>query len=168
VATPNPEAGNAGAPQCRLTPQGRPLRPLEALTCGARLQLSWRLALRALQHHGFKPATVFDVGVASAPGAFTAPSPTLLYLFEPTRESQPYMARLARRLRCELHPVALGDHDGEALLEIRADIQGSTLLEEVGPRDFLRFGRVPMRRFDRLFAEFDRPALCKIDVQGPS
>src|SRR5207248_1490760 len=44
--------------------------------------------------------------------------------------------------------------------------QGSTLLEEVGPRDFLRFDRVPMRRFDELFKSFERPALCKIDVQG--
>ena len=51
-------------------------------------------------------------------------------------------------------------------MEIRADIQGSTLLEEVGPRDFLRFDYVPMRRFDRLFTSFARPALCKIDVQG--
>jgi hypothetical protein len=76
------------------------------------------------------------------------------------------MRRLARRLRCEVHALALGDHDGEAMLEIRADIQGSTLLEEFGPRDVLRFDRVPLRRFDGLFASFARPALCKIDVQG--
>ena len=47
-----------------------------------------------------------------------------------------------------------------------ADIQGSTLLEEIGQRDFVRFERVPMRRFDKLFTSFARPALCKIDVQG--
>jgi hypothetical protein len=30
----------------------------------------------------------------------------------------------------------------------------------------LRFDRVPLRRFDKLFGAFERPALCKIDVQG--
>ena len=30
----------------------------------------------------------------------------------------------------------------------------------------LRRDRVPMRRFDSLIKEIDRPALCKIDVQG--
>jgi len=145
------------------------LRPLEPYLPARDSSLSWRLALRALQHHGFKPATVFDVGVGFGTwGLYRAFPDAFYHLIEPTRESQPYMARLARRLRCELHPVALGDHDGEARLEIRADIQGSTLLEEVGPRDFLRFDRVPMRRFDRLFTRFDRPALCKIDVQAPS
>ena len=88
------------------------------------------------------------------------------HLVGPTPESLRYMEKLRRRLRCDVHPVALGDHDGEAKLEIRADIQGSTLLEEVGPRDYLRFERVPMRRFDALFSGFARPALCKIDVQG--
>ncbi len=62
--------------------------------------------------------------------------------------------------------MALGDHGGEAKMEIRADIQGSTLLEEVGEREFLRFDHVPLRRFDELFTTFERPALCKIDVQG--
>ena len=62
------------------------------------------------------------------------------------------MQRLSRRLHCELHTVALGDHDGEAALEVRADIRESTLLEEVGPRRVRRIDRVPLRRFDALFA----------------
>jgi hypothetical protein len=60
----------------------------------------------------------------------------------------------------------VGDCEGEARLEIRSDIQGSTLLEEVGPREVLRFDHVPIRRFDSLIGEIARPALCKIDVQG--
>jgi len=44
-----------------------------------------------------------------------------------TWSSRPRIAALhgaaRRRLRCELHPVALGDHDGERALRIRADIQ---------------------------------------------
>ena len=62
--------------------------------------------------------------------------------------------------------MALGDHEGTATLEIRADIQESTLLEEVGPRQVRRVDCVPMRRFDTLFDAIARPALCKIDVQG--
>jgi len=143
------------------------LRPLEPYLPARESSLSWRLAVQALKHHGFQPATVFDVGVGFGTwGLYRAFPDAFYHLVEPTREARPYMARLARRLRCELHPVALGDHDGEAKLEIRADIQGSTLLEEVGERDFLRFDHVPLRRFDKLFTTFERPALCKIDVQG--
>jgi FkbM family methyltransferase len=143
------------------------LRPLEPYLPARESSLSWRLAVRALKHHGFNPATVFDVGVGFGTwGLYRAFPDAFYHLIEPTRESRPYMTRLSRRLRCELHPVALGDRDGEAKMEIRADIQGSTLLEEVGPRDFLRFDHVPMRRFDKLFTSFARPALCKIDVQG--
>ena len=49
---------------------------------------------------------------------------------------------------------------------MRADIQGSTLLEEVGEREYLRFETVRINRFDTLFPSIDRPALAKIDVQG--
>jgi FkbM family methyltransferase len=77
------------------------------------------------------------------------------------------MRRLSRRLRCEVHAVALGDRDGETALEVRDDIQESTLLEEIGPRRVRRIDRVPLRRFDALFGgSIARPALCKIDVQG--
>ena len=110
---------------------------------------------------------MFDIGVGYGTYGLYQLFPDAFYhLVEPTRESLPYMKKLARRLRCDIHPLALGDREGEAVLEIRSDIQGSTLLEEVGTRDFLRFDRVPMRRFDSLFSDFERPALCKIDVQG--
>jgi FkbM family methyltransferase len=143
------------------------LRPLEPYLPARDSSLSWRLAVRALQHHGFKPATVFDVGVGFGTwGLYRAFPDAFYHLVDPTPESLPYMKKLVGRLRGDVHALALGDHDGEAKLEIRADIQGSTLLEEVGQRDFLRFERVPMRRFDRLFESFARPALCKIDVQG--
>lgn len=129
---------------------------------------SWARTMGVLKHHGFSPTTVFDIGVGygtfplyrAFPGAF-------YHLIDPARESLAYMHRLSRRLRCEVHAVALGDHDGEATLEVRADIQESTLLEEVGPRRVRRVDRVPLRRFDALFGgPIPRPALCKIDVQG--
>ncbi len=143
------------------------LRPFEPYLPLPSPRLSWRQSLAVLQQHGFQPETVFDIGVGFGtyglyhlfPGAF-------YHLIEPTPESLPYMQKLARRLRCQIHPLALGNRDGEAMLEIRSDIQGSTLLEEVGQRDFLRVDRVPLRRFDSLFSKVTRPALSKIDVQG--
>jgi hypothetical protein len=76
------------------------------------------------------------------------------------------MRVLARRLNCDIHAVALGNHDGEAMIEIRPDIQGATLLEDVTPHQIVRRDRVPLRRFDSLFGEIPRPALAKIDVQS--
>ena len=143
------------------------LRPFQSWLPASSARLSWRRSLRVLHHYGIQPATVFDIGVGFGTWELYRTFPKAFYhLIEPTRESRPYMEKLARRLRCDIHPVALGDCEGEARLEIRSDIQGSTLLEEVGPRDVLRFDRVPMRRFDLLIKEIARPALCKIDVQG--
>lgn len=143
------------------------LRPFEPYLPLPTPRLSWRQSLRVLKQQGFRPETVFDIGVGFGTYGLYHLFPDASYhLVEPAPESLPYMHRLARRLRCEIHPLALGDHDGEAMLEIRSDIQGSTLLEEVGPRRFLRIDRVPLRRFDSLFGEVRRPALCKIDVQG--
>jgi len=143
------------------------LRPFEPWIPLRTPRLSWQRSLGALKNQGFAPVTVFDVGVGFGtfglyqlfPGAF-------YHLIEPTPESQPHLQRIARSLSCQIHPLALGDRDGEARLEVRSDIQGSTLLEEVGERDFLRFETVAMQRFDTLFPHVKGPALCKIDVQG--
>ncbi|HYD05347.1 MAG TPA: FkbM family methyltransferase [Reyranella sp.] len=150
-----------------LTNLKNALRPLEPWLPLRSPRLSWSRSLGTLKQQGFEPATVFDIGVGFGtfglyqlfPGAF-------YHLIEPTPESQPHLQRIARSLSCEIHPLALGDRNGEATLEVRADIQGSTLLEEVGDRDWLRFERVPILRFDTLFADIPRPALAKIDVQG--
>jgi FkbM family methyltransferase len=143
------------------------LRPLASTLPSLSGLPSWARTLRVLQRRGFTPATVFDIGVGygtfplyrAFPGAF-------YHLVDPARESLAYMTRLSRQLRCEIHTVALSDRDGEAALEVRADIQESTLLEEVGPRQVRRVDRVPVRRFDSLFGPIERPSLCKIDVQG--
>jgi FkbM family methyltransferase len=143
------------------------LRPLQPYMPNLPTALSWRQSLRALHHHGFEPATVFDIGVGFGTwGLYRAFPDAYYHLIDPTPESLPYMRRIAKRLGGEVHGVALGDHDGEVTLEVRPDLQGSTLLEEVGPRQVLRYERVPMRRFDGLIPAFIRPALAKIDVQG--
>jgi FkbM family methyltransferase len=128
---------------------------------------SWSRTMGVLKHHGFSPVTVFDIGVGYGTFPLYRAFPDAFYhLIDPAHESLAHMKRLARRLRCEVHPVALGDHEGTAMLEVRADIQESTLLEEVGPRRVRRHDRVPLRRFDMLFGPIMRPSLCKIDVQG--
>ena len=144
------------------------LRPLASALPQLSGLPSWARTMGVLKHHGFSPATVFDIGVGYGTFPLYRAFPNAFYhLIDPARESLAYMQRLSRRLRCEIHAVALGDHDGEAALEVRADIQESTLLEEVGPRRVRRIDRVPLRRFDALFAgPIARPALCKIDVQG--
>ncbi len=114
-----------------------------------------------------RPSPCSTSASATARSRSTVLFPTRFYhLIDPAHESLAHMQRLARRLRCRVHPVALGDHEGTAMLEVRADIQESTLLEEVGPRRVRRHDRVPLRRFDMLFGPIMRPSLCKIDVQG--
>ncbi|MBN9091323.1 MAG: FkbM family methyltransferase [Reyranella sp.] len=143
------------------------LRPFEPWIPLRTPRLSWQRSLGALKNRGFAPVTVFDVGVGFGTFGLYQLFPDAFYhLIEPTPESQPHLQRIARSLSCQIHPLALGDRDGEARFEIRADIQGSTLLEEVGERDFLRFETVPMSRFDTLFPHIEGPALAKIDVQG--
>jgi FkbM family methyltransferase len=128
---------------------------------------SWERSFTALRRHGFHPATVFDIGVAYGTYELYRAFPDAHYhLIDPTPESLHHMRQLARRLRCDIHALALGDHEGEAMIEIRPDIQAATLLDDVTPREILRHDRVPIRRFDALFGEIARPALAKIDVQG--
>ena len=144
------------------------LRPLASALPQLSGLPSWTRTMGVLKHHGFSPATIFDVGVGYGTFPLYRAFPRAFYhLIDPAQESLAYMHRLSRRLHCEIHAVALGDRDGEAALEVRDDIQESTLLEEVGPRRVRRIDRVPLRRFDVLFGgPIARPALCKIDVQG--
>jgi FkbM family methyltransferase len=143
------------------------LRPFEPYLPRFLPAPSWRHSFRIFERYGFSPATVFDIGVGfGTPALYHAFPDAFYYLIDPTPESLPYMRRIVRHLDADILSIALGDHDGEAVLEVRPDIQGSTLLEECGPRGVLRTERVPLRRFDSVIGSFDRPALCKIDVQG--
>jgi FkbM family methyltransferase len=128
---------------------------------------SWARSLELLCRYDLAPATVFDIGVAFGTYELYRRFPDAFYhLIDPTPESLHYMKRLSRELRSEVHCVALGDRDDEATIEIRPDIQAATLFEDHGARDVVRRDVVPLRRFDSLIGAFERPALCKIDVQG--
>lgn len=143
------------------------LRPLEPHVPKLAPVPSWRRSLKVLDRYGFRPATVFDIGVGfGTPALYHAYPNAFYYLVDPTPESLSHMRQIAQRLDARILHLALGDCDGDAMIEIRSDIQGSTLFEECGPRDFLRRENVPVRRFDTVIKSFERPALCKIDVQG--
>src|SRR5262249_19149889 len=85
------------------------LRPLEPSLPRAEPRLSWRRSFEVLGQRGFKPKTVFDIGVGFGTWGLYRLFPDAFYhLVEPTKESQPHMTRLAKRLNCQIHPVALG------------------------------------------------------------
>jgi Methyltransferase FkbM domain len=121
------------------------LRPYISSLPGRATVPSWQQSFRVLERYGFRPNTVFDIGVAYGTYELYRAFPDAYYhLIDPTLESLHYMRLLERQLRCEIHHTALGHCD----------------------REILRRDRVPMRRFDSLIDEIARPSLCKIDVQG--
>ncbi|HEX7777272.1 MAG TPA: FkbM family methyltransferase [Parvibaculum sp.] len=150
----------------------RPLRPLSGALWQKLHRIGsvamWVSGLDTLKSQGFRPRTVFDVGVAAGTPDLYAAFPAARYvLVDPTRASLPHMQRLARDLDAEVCNFALGDGDGEIEIEERLDdINGATFFREVGVLGATERYAVPVRRFDRAFPEFERPALCKIDVQG--
>ena len=73
---------------------------------------------------------------------------------------------MGKKLRAEIHPVGLGEVDSVATINVRPEIGGSSLYEDVENVEICSTYEVPIIRFDHLFADFARPALCKIDVQG--
>jgi FkbM family methyltransferase len=129
---------------------------------------AWAYVLRSLRDRGFDPRTVFDIGVArGTPELYAAFPQAHYFLIDPTRESLPYMQDIARRLDAEILNIALGETEGDVEIGVRTtDIGGSTFYEEIGPLGPTRRYPVPVRRFDRVMNGFERPALCKIDVQG--
>jgi FkbM family methyltransferase len=134
------------------------------------VKLSWKRSLQVLKEQGFNPKSVFDIGVAHGTWELYAKFPdSFYYLAEPVEEAMFHMRKISEHLkgRCRMDKVALSDEDGTAELDVRADVQGSTLMEsvEVGT-DSVRHDTVITRRFDSLYPEFETPALVKIDVQG--
>lgn len=129
---------------------------------------SWPGSLAALNRQGFRPNTVYDIGVAAGTPALYGAFPGAHFvLVDPTRESLPHMQAIARRLGAEFHNVALGEADGELEMEVRPDnIGASSLFNDVAPVANASRYSVPVRRFDQLAGPVPRPALCKIDVQG--
>jgi FkbM family methyltransferase len=121
-----------------------------------------------MRYYGVAPATIFDIGVADGTPEIYAAFPDAEYhLFDPSRDSLPYMREIAQRLKATVHNVALGDCEGALTIAERPS-GGSSVFEEVGEPETPVTARyeVPVRRFDEVIGDFTRPALAKIDVQG--
>jgi FkbM family methyltransferase len=128
---------------------------------------SFRFALRNLKVNGFDPRTVFDIGVArGTPDLYAAFPRAKYWLFDPTRESLAYMRELTRTLDAEVVNVALGDRKCTLTIDVRTNMSEATLFEEIGVADSKVKYEVDVERFDSIVTDFERPALCKIDVQG--
>ncbi len=122
-----------------------------------------------MKRHGITPKTVFDIGIAKGTPDLYAAFPNAEYhLFDPTQESLPHMQAIAQRFNATIHNVALGDHEGETTINIRQEIGASSLFDEIGipPDPVVSRYQVKVQRFDQVIADFARPALAKIDVQG--
>lgn len=122
-----------------------------------------------LDDHSLVPKTIFDVGVADGtPWLYRAFPAAKYHLVDPTRESLPYMRELAEELDAEIHNFALGAEAGVCELAKSDNIGHASLLRLESDIDYPMDRRyeVPVHRFDAVFGDFERPALCKIDVEG--
>jgi FkbM family methyltransferase len=121
----------------------------------------------AINGAGLRPRTVFDIGVAAGtPWLYDAWPEAKYFLVDPTPQSLPVMRALSERINSEVLNFALGNLDGTAMIKIRGDHSVSSLFDEVGEAEILEELEVPVRRFDSVMREFERPALLKMDVQG--
>src|SRR5262245_684093 len=83
------------------------LRPIEPWLPEDAPRLSWRQSLDVLRRRGFKPATVFDIGVGFGTWNLYRLFPDARYhLVEPAREALPHVRKLSHRLDCTIHAVA--------------------------------------------------------------
>jgi FkbM family methyltransferase len=121
----------------------------------------------ALNGAGLRPRTIFDVGVATGtPWLYETYPEAKYFLIDPTPQSLPFMNGLSQRLNTEVLNIALGNYEGTARIKIPSDHSASSLFEEVGKVEISEELEVPIRRFDSVIREFERPALLKLDVQG--
>jgi FkbM family methyltransferase len=128
---------------------------------------SFERLVQLLRKVNLEPRTVIDIGIAEGtPWLYEAFPCAKFFLVDPTRESLHYMNAWAAKIDAEIYNVALGEIESEMLIDVRDKIGGSSLFEEIGPHRSIDRYLVPVRRFDGVMGDFDRPALCKIDVQG--
>lgn len=129
---------------------------------------SWEFYFDLLEKGGFRPRTIFDIGVAyGTPRLYERFPDAFYYLVDPTRESLPYMREICASLNAECLNVALGRESGQMRIDVRRSLGGSTLFEEVGAKDSVDGYLVQVERLDSLVkGPLARPTLCKIDVQG--
>lgn len=120
-----------------------------------------------LKSANFSPKTVIDVGVAhGTPYLYDGFPEAKFILFDPTRESLPYMQSWSKRINAEIYNVALGSEDTKMTISTRDTIQHATLLTDMTKPELLEGYEVEVKKFDSLALEISPPCLVKIDVEG--
>jgi FkbM family methyltransferase len=123
--------------------------------------------IRILRHKNMTPRTVIDIGVAFGTDWLYKGFPKAkFHLVDPSRESLPHMRAWTEKLNADTYNFALGESEGDMELAVRETIEHATLLRDLTSPDLVERYKVPVRRYDQVFANIERPALCKIDVEG--
>lgn len=131
-------------------------------------RVSIAAALTAIAGTGWKPATIFDIGVGlGTDGLYDVFPDARLVLVEPVSEAGPVMQEIAGRYPetvCEL--AAAGASDGQAEILVSPGITGSTMhTSALGQGDTRT---VPTVTLDTLVERHGLrpPFLVKLDVEG--
>ncbi len=129
--------------------------------------LSKRVSLERLRRLGLRPATIFDVGVATGTPELYGVFPDAKYaLIEPLTESWPFMQKVL-----DSHPgsvavqAAAGRASGEGRLVVSPNLSGSSFI--LSPKSG-EARAVPIVTIDEvvLAHALPGPYLLKLDVQG--
>lgn len=132
-----------------------------------------------LKRQGIIPATVIDVGANV--GQFAVAAAKLhpkaqVYSFEPTAKCINALKRNTANLpNVKIYPIAIGEEEGEVLMNLNADSHASSILKLAqSTTDAFPFVKeegsvtVKMSTLDAIFAdkEIKSPCLLKLDIQG--
>jgi FkbM family methyltransferase len=119
---------------------------------------------------GFKPRTIIDVGVAyQTSELYEAFRGASILLIEPLIEFEPFLRKICATYNAQYVLAAAGDTPGTAVLNVRAEKLGSSLLKEAGGIPVNTSPRtVPVVTIDEICQERNLrgPFLIKVDVQG--
>ena len=132
---------------------------------------SMRGSLLWAARHGFKPATVIDVGAANGtPPLYEIFPESHHLLIEPLDEFSSRLTQLAASLRkADFIPMAASAQPGPIVLHVHPDLFGSSVYLEMEDSDVNGFERiVPAAKLDDISSERKTkpPYLIKIDTQG--
>jgi FkbM family methyltransferase len=127
-------------------------------------------ALAHLVRKKFRPQVILDIGAAKgywsqkAAGCWNKAE---FFMVDPLVENEPHLQRICQERRFKYLLTAMGAVPGEHLMNVTADLEGSTLLDYFDGNNASR-RTVPVETIDRLLTagSLKPPQLVKIDVQG--
>lgn len=116
---------------------------------------------------GFLPKTIIDIGVAhGTPYLYYGFPEAHFHLFDPTKESLPYMQDWRKKIGAKVYNFGLGSQEGSLSIRVRDTIQHATFLQDIGKPELQSTYQVAVRRFDDLDIPILSPCLAKVDVEG--